>query len=181
MMCTWTLRTFVALAAVALAVSTMRAAPPEFPTSTDEKLTQVLLQLQEVKSRLSTMQAAQDMQIQLMQDDIDRMKSDVARLKDEVRRLSATSTSVAASINPAAPAVPQLATGNIVVDNLYNTPATVVINNQNFRVEPFQHLSVPATVGRFTYAVYTDGFGQVQAPTNRYLAPGHDFPITIHP
>ena len=179
MMRTWTL--FAALAVTALAAPMMRAASPELPSTTDEKLTQVLLQLQDVKSRLSTMQAAQDTQVKLMQDDIDLLRTEMARLKEDVHRLSAASTNVAASINPAAPVSPQRAISNIVVDNLYGTPATVVINNQTFRVEPFRKLNLPTAVGHFTYEVFTDDFGMVQPPTDRYLTAGHDFPITIHP
>ena len=57
----------------------------------------------------------------------------------------------------------------------------MVVNDQSFRLEPFGHLTIPTTIGHFTYAVYADGFGPVQAPTRRYLPAGRDFPITIHP
>ncbi len=181
MMRTWTLRALMTALALAVAASAGRATPPEFPSSSDEKLNLVLQQLSDVKSRLAAIQANQDLQIKSMQDDIDHLKTDMARLNDEVHRLSTTTTNIAASINPAAPVSPQLATGNIVLENRYNAPATVVINNQNYRVQPFERVSVPATVGRFTYAVYTDDFGLVQPPSNRFLTPGRDFPITIHP
>ena len=79
-----------------------------------------------------------------------------------------------------APASP-LVTGNIVLENQYGAPASFVINGQTYRVLPFARAVVTAPVGPFTYAVATDDFGTVQGPTNRFLAPGRDFPIIVHP
>ncbi len=116
-----------------------------------------------------------------MQGDIDRLKDDLRRLNDEVRRLSvAPPPSIAASINPAAPATP-LVTSNILLENRYSSPATVVINGVSYRINPFERRTVPEPVGRFTYEVYTDNYGLVQGLADRYLSPSRDFPITINP
>ena len=176
MMRTWTLRALVALAAFAVAAPVLRAASPEMPVTTDEKLNKILEELADLNTRLSLIKANQIAQ----RDEVDRLRVEVDRLNDDVRRLSKATTTTAASINPEAPVSP-LVSANIVMENRYNAPATVVLNNQNYVVLPGQRVSVPATVGRFTYAVYTDDFGLVQPPTNRFLTPGRDFPIVIHP
>ena len=115
-----------------------------------------------------------------MQGEISRLKDDIRHLGDEVRRLSTTQTNVAASINPAAPAA-ALVTGTIILENRYPFPATIVINGQSYRVNPFEQRRVSEPVGRFNYAVYTDNGYVAQPQSDRFLAPGRDFPITINP
>ncbi len=177
MMRTWTLRTLAAVAlTVVVAASAVRAASPELPSTTDEKLNRILDELADLNTRLGLIHANQSLQ----RADIDRLRADVDRLNDEMRRLSATSTSVAASINPDAPASPTV-TGNIVLENRYGSPASFIINGRTYRVMPFSQAVVTTPVGPFNYAVTTDDFGTVQGPTNRFLAPGRDFPIIVHP
>lgn len=181
MMRTWTVRGLVALLTLAVAVPALRAAPPSDNPTIDDKLTELLIQQQKMQLKLNTIQATQDVQLKSMQDDIDRLKDDLRRLGDEVRRLSvAPAPSIAASINPAAPAGP-LVTSDILLENRYVSPATVYINGQAYRLNPYERRSVPEPVGRFTYSVYTDNYGLVQGPTERFLSPTRDYPITINP
>ena len=176
-------RTFHGIAVVlvlALAVPALRAAPPSETQSVEDRLTQVLDQLRDIKARVGNIQANQDLQARSMQDDIDHLKDDMRRLADEVRRLSAARPAIAASINP----VPPTASGSgvILLTNNYGYPATVYINNKPFRVEPSAQVRVTDTpVGAFTYSVVTDNGYVAQQPTNRVLAAGRDFPITINP
>jgi outer membrane murein-binding lipoprotein Lpp len=180
MMRTWTLRGLAALIAVAVAASAVRAAGPESPNSTEEKLNKILSQLQELDTRLNLLLANESAQ----RSEIDRLRADVDRLNDEMRRLSpAPTTNISASINPANPASPATPAGmgNIVLDNQYGSPASFIINGRTYRVMPFSRAVVASPPGPFVYAVATDDFGTVQGPTNRVLAPGRDFPIVVHP
>ena len=180
MMRTWTLRSLTALLTLTVAVPLLRAAPPSESQSTEDRLTQVLDQLRDVRAKLTDIQDNQLLQIKSMQGDIARLNEDVRRLSDEVHHLSTTQTSIAASINPNPPATP-LVTGAIQLENRYSYPATVVINGLSYRLNPFERRSVTEPAGRFSYSVYTDNYGLVQGVTDRYLSPGRDFPITINP
>ncbi len=181
MMRTWTLRGLTALLALAVAVPMLRAVPPPESPTTEDRLTLVLDQLRDVRSRLAEIQDNQLLQIKSMQGDIDRLKEEMRRLSDEVHRLSATTqTNVAASINPNPPTA-ILVTGTIQLENRYSFPATVVINGLSYRLNPLERRSVTEPAGRFTYSVYTDNYGLVQGVTDRYLSPGREFPITINP
>ena len=180
MMRTWTLRGLTALLTLAVAVPMLRAAPPSESLTTEDRLTLVLDQLRDVRSRLAEIQDNQLLQIKSMQGDIDRLKEEMRRLTDEMHRLSVAPPTIAASINPNPPATP-LVTGTIQLENRYSYPATVFINNQSYRLNPFERRSVAEPAGRFNYSVYTDNYGLVQGVTDRYLSPGRDFPITINP
>jgi hypothetical protein len=182
MMRTWTVRV-LAVSAVAFAAQAAWAAPE--PQTTDDKLNQILAQLQDLGTRVRATQVGQEIQqsqIKAMQDEIDRLRADLSRLTDEMHRAS-VQTNIAGSINPNAPAVPggPPAGGTIALENRYSFPATVVINGQSYRLMPGERAEISAPAGRFTYAVLTDNYGVVRAATERYLAPGRDFPITIHP
>ena len=184
MMRTWTFRAVIALSAVALSAPAGWAGP-ETPT-TDDKLNQILAQLQDLGTRVRATQVAQDIQqsqIKATQDEIDRLRADLSRLTDELHRAAVVQPNIAASINPAQPVAPGglLARGTITLVNDYSFPATIVINGRDYRVMPGQRAVVDSPAGRFDYAVLTDNYGMVQGATNRYLAPGRDFPITINP
>lgn len=183
MMRTWTHRAVIALSALAFAVPALAAGPE---TTTDDKLNQILAQLQDLSTRVRASQVAQDIQqseIKAMQDEIDRLRADLSRLTDEMHRAAVVQPNVAASINPAQPVAPGIppAGGTITLENHYSSPATVVINGQSYRVMPGERADISAPAGRFSYSVLTDNYGVVQGTTNRYLAPGRDFPITINP
>jgi predicted PurR-regulated permease PerM len=185
MMRTWTTRILTALIAVSLAAASVHAGPES--VTTDEKLNQILSQLdrltqvpdqiQDLKMKVNRLQANQDLQIKTTQEDIERLRAEVNRLSDDVKRLS-TTTNIAASINPA-PVLP--AAGAILLDHRYVSPATVFINGLPYRLMPFEQRRVVHPVGAFNYAVYTDNYGLVQGVTNRFLVPNRDFPITINP
>jgi len=140
---TSTLRGLAALLAFVVAASSVRAGP-ETPLN-DDKLSQVLTQLQEVTNKLSAIQIRQDIQIQSMQNDVSQLKADVSRLNEEIRRLSTVKTNISASINPN-PAPP--VTGTILLENHYSFPATVIVNGQSIRVMPSEGRRVVAPAGR---------------------------------
>jgi hypothetical protein len=174
---TSTLRGLAALLAFVVAASSVRAGP-ETPLN-DDKLSQVLTQLQEVTNKLSAIQIRQDIQIQSMQNDVSQLKADVSRLNEEIRRLSTVKTNISASINPN-PAPP--VTGTLVLENRYSFPATFYVNGQPIRVMPSQLARVTEPVGRFSYQIYTDDRTiPVQPLSDRFLVPGRDYPITLNP
>ena len=176
-MYTTTVRGLAALLAFVAAASSVRAASPETPLS-DEKLSQVLAQLQEVTNKLSAIQISQDVQLHSMQNDVTQLKADVNRLNEEMRRLSPVKTNIAASINPT-PVLP--VTGTILLANHYSYPATFIVNGQSIRVPPSEGRRVVAPVGRFTFSVFTDNDGLVYAPVERNLTANRDFPISVNP
>jgi hypothetical protein len=175
-MYTTTVRGLAALLAFVVAASSVRAGPETLLS--DEKLSQVLAQLQEVTNKLSAIQISQDVQLHSMQNDVNQLKADVNRLNEEMRRLSPVKTNIAASINPN-PVLP--VTGTILLANHYSYPATFIVNGQSIRVPPSEGRRVVAPVGRFTFSVYTDNDGLVYAPVERSLTAGRDFPISINP
>ncbi len=148
---TTTLRGLAALLAFVVAASSVRAGP-ETQTS-DDKLSQVLAELQDVTRKLSAIQIRQDVEITSMQNDVTELKAHVNRLSDEVRRLSGVKTTISASINPEV-AAPTRAT--LVLTNHYSFPATFYVNGRAIRVEPAQQVRVPEPAGRFSYEIYTD-------------------------
>src|SRR5581483_940053 len=123
----------------------------------------------------------QGVKIAALQDQIDQLKLDLRRLNDDLRRQPAVTPSISASINPAQPVAPLPAAGRIVLENHYTWPATIVVNNQSYRLQPFERAVLTAPAGPFTYAAYTDNVGLVQGEVTRVLAPGRDFPIVINP
>jgi hypothetical protein len=168
-----TLRGLAALLAFVVAASSVRAGPE------DDKLSQVLTQLQEVTNKLSQIQIRQDIQITSMQNDVSQLKADVSRLNEEVRRLGAVKTNISASINPDAAAP---ATGTILLENHYRFPATMIVNGQSLRVMPSEERHVVAPVGRFTFEVYTDDqVNPVHSLADRLLVAGRPFPIIVNP
>ena len=171
------LRGLAALLALVVAASLVRAGPETPPN--DDKLSQVLTQLQEVTNKLSAIQIRQDIQIQSMQNDVNQLKADVSRLNEEMRRLSTVKTNIAASINPEAAAP---VTGTILLENHYRFPATVIVNGQALRVMPSEGRRVVAPAGRFTFEVYTDDRANPVHPlADRLLAAGRPFPIIVNP
>jgi hypothetical protein len=171
---TTTVRGLAALLAFVVAASSVRAAGPE-----DDKLSQVLTQLQEVNNKISVIQLKLEIQSTSMQKEVDQLKLDVNRLSDELRRLSPVKTTIAASINPDLPA--PVTTGTLVLTNHYSVPALFIVNGRSIRVMPSQAAHVTEPAGRFNFSVYTDTNGLVYAPADRYLVAGRDYPITINP
>jgi hypothetical protein len=172
MMHATTVRGLAALLTFVAAASAVRAGPE------DDKLSQVLPQLQDVTNKLSQIQIKQDVQITSMQNDLSQLKADVNRLNEELRRLSAVKTTIAASINPevAAPA-----TGTLILTNHYSYPATFIVNGRSIPVMASQAARVVQPAGRFNFSVYTDNDGLVYSAGDRYVAAGQSYPITINP
>ena len=159
------------------AVSSVRAGPET--TTKDEKLSQVLEELQDLTRKLSSIQIRQDLQITSMQNDVNQLKADVNRLNEEMRRLSPVKTTIAASINPevATPAV-----GTLVLTNHYSFPATFYVNGRPIRVPPAQQARVAEPSGRFSFEVYVDDNATpIHTLAERVLAAGQSYPITINP
>jgi hypothetical protein len=176
-MYTSTFRGLAALLTFVVAASSACAGPETPPN--DDKLSQVLTQLQEVTNRLGAIQIRQDIQIQSMQNDVSQLKTDVSRLNEEIRRFSTERTNIAASINPevAAPV-----TAALILTNHYSVPATFYVNGRPIRVPPSQQARVMHPVGRFSYEIYTDDRTiPVQPLSDRFLIPGRDYPITLNP
>jgi hypothetical protein len=172
-MYTTTVRGLAALLAFVVAASSVRAGPE------DDKLSQVLSQLQEINNKIGVIQLKLDIQSTSMQKEVDQLKLDVNRLSDELRRLSPVKTTIAASINPDLPA--PVTTGTLVLTNHYSVPAIFIVNGRSIPVLPSQAARVVQPAGRFNFSIYTDTNGLVYAPADRYLVAGRDYPITINP
>jgi hypothetical protein len=175
----WKILVPAVLTALAVA-SAARADNPEFPKTDSEKLTEILRQLHNVQDRLDRVEANQTLQIRGMQDDIARLKDDLARLREQTARLDQAQTRISASINPDRPPA-GLVTGTIRLENRHSAPATFVINGRQHRLMPLEVRPVTETAGKFTYEVYTDDFGLIQRPVDRFLEPTRTFPITVNP
>jgi hypothetical protein len=170
----WTILGSAVLLTLALAAPAARADNPEFKNDSD-KLTEVLRRLHDLQDKVAELQAGQALQIKAMQDDINRLKEEVARLEQGMAQAR-----ISGSINPNPN--PPLVTGTIRLENRYAAPATFVINGTSYRLMPSEVVTVTdQPVGRFTYKVFTDDFGLVQPPVDRFLSPTRTFPITVHP
>lgn len=73
-------------------------------------------------------------------------------------------------------------TGRLKLVNTFSTEARIFVNGKSYPLGPGEtRMSDPIPSGNFTYEVLVDGFGAVQAPRTRMIAPNEVFEIKIHP
>jgi hypothetical protein len=69
-------------------------------------------------------------------------------------------------------------TGTIRLENRLSVPATVVVNDTPYRLQPFQNRDLTAQApGTFTFEVLVDGYGSLQPRATRSLEPNRTYTI----
>jgi hypothetical protein len=89
------------------------------------------------------------------------------KLKSLEARISQPPTRVS-NFPPANGAAPAM--GRIRLLNNYPSPATVILNNTVYRLNPMESRNVEVPAGNYSFEVLVEGFGSVQPPTTATLA-----------
>lgn len=187
-----TLFSSICLIAVA-AFPVTRAAEFDTPKKTEPTLEAIQKQLLDIQISLQSLKA-QDTEVRLR-----KVELDLLEIKDQLTRLDTTlkanaaETRKAFSINPPTtapapsatnPATAAVAppTGTLRLSNTSAFYASVNVNGSSYRVAPGQLYPINnVAAGEFRYEVFADGFGMIQAPTTRTLAPNEIFTVFIYP
>lgn len=84
--------------------------------------------------------------------------------------------------NATVPNVAMPATSTITLENVFSTPATVRINDREFRIEPYQTRKISGVpVGTFRYSVDVDGYGPTETSPRSDNLPPSGYRIRIFP
>ncbi len=171
-----------------------RAAEFDTPKKTEPTLEAIQKQLLDIQISLQSLKA-QDTEVRLRKVELDllEIKDQLTRLETTLKANAAAENRKAFSINPPTNALAPSATGPATAAvappsgtlRLSNTSAfyaSVNVNGSSYRVAPGQLYPINnVAAGEFRYEVFADGFGMIQAPTTRTLAPNEIFTVFIYP
>jgi hypothetical protein len=150
-------------ACLALCLLTVPAARAEPPTITD-----VMNAIKDSESRLKDALAALRVTAQMNQDELTALRKRIEALELRLDNVAKGRISL----------YPPQSTGTIRLDNRLGQPATVIVNDVPYRLQPFQARDLPAQpAGPFTFEVLVDGFGSLQPRATRTLVPNQVYTI----
>jgi hypothetical protein len=170
-----TLRPLGLVAALLAAIPAM-AADPELTEK--QKLDRILLEIQNMKRELEDVKTL-SVQVQNTTKEVRELQRRMENLESSIDRLAASRTRVAASYTPSDLSA---GTATIALRNRFGAPATVFVNGQPYPVPAFSSRNIAGVpVGAFTYAVQTEGFGEIQPMQHRTVSANEVFSIFINP
>lgn len=174
-----------------------QAAEFDQPKKTEPTLEAIQKQLLDIQISLQSLKA-QDTEVRLRKVELDLLdiKDQLTRLETTLKANASVDTRKSFSVNPPSSPAPSGTTpgtgpataavappsGTLRLSNTSAFYASVNVNGSSYRVAPGQLFPInnmPA--GDFRYEVFADGFGLIQAPTSRTLAPGEIFTVFIYP
>jgi hypothetical protein len=124
------------------------------------------LTLEDLHKEIKAWRDGQQVTMQILKDEVASLTQRLAALEQK--------TQVRTSFSP-----PQ--TGTIRLENRFAAPATILINDVPYRLQPFQTQVIPAQpAGTFTFEVLVDGYGS-QLRATRSLQANQVYRIFTYP
>jgi hypothetical protein len=144
--------------------------------------------LKDIRSQISTLQGALDVEVQARQGDTRDLRNRIAQLekqlKDYETRLNQAQARVSNFPAPNGAAPPNAGPpplGQIRLVNSFGSPARVILNNVVYRLNPMEIRAVDVPLGPYTFEVLVDGFGSIQPATTGLLTANVPRTIEIFP